>query len=735
VEDALVKRVIFVLLAITIVTSASGELVESAQAKYSGGSGTADNPYEIGSAADLLALAADTNDYNKYFVLTADIDLNPNLPGGQVFTTAVIAPDADNSNYTFQGTAFIGDFNGNNHTITNLTINTSGAGNDFLGLFGKIDSGGQIINIGLENVTITGGDNSFFLGGLVGWNSGNISNCLSTGTVNSGDNSGALGGLAGYNKGTISNCFSTGDVRGGDNSEYLGGLVGYNSLSIISNCYSTSVITGGDNSNSLGGLVGLSYGNVTDCYSTGKVTGGDNSEYLGGLVGLSYGDVSNCYSIGTVTGGSGSSILGGLVGFNNSAGTISVCCSTGAVTGAAPLGGLVGRNENGTISNCYSSGNVRESLNTPGIGGVVGDSNHGDISNCYSSGIITIGTSKYSGWLGLDRGGTAVSHCYYLFNKGSSAIGYSSGSLTAAQTKQQASFVGWDFAGETANGTSDIWWIAEGAGYPKLVWRLDVAKCTVTAGSADSDKISLSGQMGATSDDFVVGSNVKVTVSSSDIVNPCVLNFPINGRTFKNGKYNYSGTDSGVKKSFTYNVKTHKFALAASNADLSGLGCPVTANIEIGDCNATAELDETIVNGAKPIPINLMTGVKNALRVDFKPKRNQLLVTGGFAVANTDVNMTNRVSQGLVVTLGSQTFTIPANKLVAGSGKFTCSKAELTEGGVATASFDFNKCSFTLMIKNVGITSSGDTNLRIEFAGFSESVPVTLPYFLNGREW
>jgi hypothetical protein len=566
------KRAIFTLLVITAVSI-------PVFAKYSGGSGTAGDPYQIANAADLLDLAADTNDYDANFILTADIDLDPNLPGNQLFTTAVIASDTNNSNYTFDGTAFTGDFNGNNHTISNLTINTSGAGNDFLGLFGEIDPGGQIINLGLENVSITGGDTSIALGGLVGGNLNGgvtISNCYVAGNVTGGNNSNSLGELVGVNlvSGTINNCYATGTVTGGSGSSILGGLVGFNQQCDISNCYSTGTVTGGSGSSNLGGLMGVnSGGTISNCYSTDAVTGGDSSQRLGGLVGYNDGSISACYS-------------------------------TGAITGTAPLGGLVGRNESGTISNCYSSGNVRESLNTPGIGGVVGDSNHGDISNCYSSGIITIGTKKYTGWLGWDYGGTTISHCYF-FKKGSSTIGYSGGKLTAAQMKQQASFVGWDFAGETANGTNDIWWIAEGAGYPKLVWRLEVAKCTVTAGrEAGSDKISISGQIGAAADDFT--GTIKVTINSFDIVNPCVLTFPINNDTWKvkKGKYSYSGTEDGVKKSFKYDVRTGKFSFTASNVDLCGLACPLIVQIEINSYVRTAEVDEYVVNGPrKPIPI------------------------------------------------------------------------------------------------------------------------------------
>ena len=66
-----------------------------AHAQYSGGSGTAEDPYRIATAEDLMALGETPDDYDKHFVLTADIDLDPNLPGGKVFKRAVIAPDTD----------------------------------------------------------------------------------------------------------------------------------------------------------------------------------------------------------------------------------------------------------------------------------------------------------------------------------------------------------------------------------------------------------------------------------------------------------------------------------------------------------------------------------------------------------------------------------------------------------------------------------------------------------------
>jgi hypothetical protein len=144
---------------------------------YSGGSGTPEDPYQIANKEDLLTLAGTTADYSKCFILTADIDM-----GRQVFTTAVIAPDIDNSNYVFDGTAFTGAFDGNGHKITNFTIN--GGSNRYLGLFGYISSGGSVKNLGIENCTVSGSPGSYYVGGLVGYNYyGSISDCYSTGSV------------------------------------------------------------------------------------------------------------------------------------------------------------------------------------------------------------------------------------------------------------------------------------------------------------------------------------------------------------------------------------------------------------------------------------------------------------------------------------------------------------------------------------------------------------------------
>ena len=238
-----------------------------AHAKYSGGSGTAQDPYQIGTAADLILLGETPADYGKHFILTADIDLDPKLPGRKVFDRAVVAPDTDPTKGGFQGTPFSGIFDGNGHTISHLTIK----GKDFLGLFGQLGSGAQVKNLGVVGVNIIGSGS--YVGGLVGYNVGlTVTHCYSTGTISgAGD---FVGGLAGFNEygGDVTDCYSTSTVSGENN---VGGLVGTNGGS-LAYCYSTGAVSG---MSSVGGLVGSDGGPwdyddvVTACFWDTQTSG------------------------------------------------------------------------------------------------------------------------------------------------------------------------------------------------------------------------------------------------------------------------------------------------------------------------------------------------------------------------------------------------------------------------------------------------------------------------------
>jgi rhodanese-related sulfurtransferase len=225
------------------------ELCVEEEEKYSGGTGEPDDPYQIATAEDLMLLGETPEDYNKHFILTADIDLDPNLPGRKVFDRAVIAPDTNDATWEFEGTPFTGVFNGNGYMISHLTIQGQG----YLGLFGQLESGANIMNLGVVDVNVT--DSGLYIGGLAAENKGSITVSYSTGEIH-GDRS--VGGLVGYNSGNgeITNCSSNCTVSGFEN---IGGLLGHNFSGWVTRCFSTGLVTGTED---VGGLVGDNDANI-----------------------------------------------------------------------------------------------------------------------------------------------------------------------------------------------------------------------------------------------------------------------------------------------------------------------------------------------------------------------------------------------------------------------------------------------------------------------------------------
>ena len=246
----------------------------------------------ISTKKELLALAnaKDEETLGKNYKLTADLDL---------------------SDETFPGIGtaaqpFTGRFDGQNHTISNITV----SGTDNVGFFGVI-RGATIRSLNLTNVTITGKEK---VGGLVGYAqaaldkndlSKNIANliggCTVSGTV-SGEKQ--TGGLVGLNEGkadpyTLFSIASTIDKSSADvtvtGNEMTGGLVGENTGTITKSTAIGSV-TG---TNSTGGFAGSSSGDIYDSHAKGAVTG---NNHTGGFAGSSSGTVKNCYSLGAVTG-------------------------------------------------------------------------------------------------------------------------------------------------------------------------------------------------------------------------------------------------------------------------------------------------------------------------------------------------------------------------------------------------------------------------------------------------
>ncbi len=355
---------------------------------------------------------------------------------------------------------FTGTFDGDGHTISELFIDRSGT--DYVGLFGYVDSGSEVKNVGLKNVDVTGQSRT---GGLVGQNNGTVSNSYSTGSVTSDAYYSHAGGLVGQNNGTVSKSYSTGETSGRIN---VGGLVGRNN-GTVSSSYSTGEVSG---EQQVGGLVGLNDDKIENSYSTSEVSGNINLSYsVGGLVGRSWGTISNSYSAGEV---SGHIYVGGLVGEHDAkSARIENSYSTGEVNGLINAGGLVGRNRsNSTVSNSYATGNVTRISGTDTMfGGFVGQIKDGTIEYSYSTGSVFYDNDDDpddKGFVG--GGGVTAAYTGNFFdsdasNQSTDALG-TADPKTTAEMKNIATFNNADWDIEPTLEADPT------GGYPFLSWQL-----------------------------------------------------------------------------------------------------------------------------------------------------------------------------------------------------------------------------------------------------------------------
>jgi len=337
---------------------------------YWGGSGTETSPYLIRYPVHLQELGSNPADWNKHFKLVDYISLSDytgeqfNMIGVYTWGVADIpftgVFDGDGYtigrfSYTYSSTPqkHIGIFsyiNGADAEVKNLTVNhfeidggAQGVGEG--ALVGFLDLG-TISNCSAEDGTVTG--QFFTSGGLIGnVLGGTVTNCYASAEVSCSD--GQAGGLVGSNSGTITDCTSECDVTGKYN---VGGLVGTNNgAGNILYCFSAGNTSG---QQQVGGLAGENNGFIVESFSQGTVAG--TTTEAGGLVGrnVAGGKIYNSYSTASVSGGGN---CGGLVGLQWETGSIPTtilnCYATGAVSGTFPRGGLVGKNLSGTVTNSF----------------------------------------------------------------------------------------------------------------------------------------------------------------------------------------------------------------------------------------------------------------------------------------------------------------------------------------------------------------------------------------------
>lgn len=300
------------------------------------GTGTEADPFLIENARQLAYLAYRVNNgldaggghvsnHDYHYKLMVDVDLN----GSEDFQWTPIGYWNSDTDYQ----CFGGKFDGNNHTISGMYINSSA---NRVGLFGYTD-GATFEKLGIINNTIA--TTNSYAGGIIGYSKGTtIHNCNNNGNVMSG---GGSGGIIGCSEGTsISNSYNSGNVTSNGHDSDSGGIIGcVKNVTTIDNCYNNGDITSDSDS---GGIVGENYSqlNISNCYNTGIL----KAYYNGGIVGYNRGVlfVTNCYNtgllndIGTSTGGG---IVGGSPsgGCNNSNNYFLSTCGGNSTYGGQPM--------------------------------------------------------------------------------------------------------------------------------------------------------------------------------------------------------------------------------------------------------------------------------------------------------------------------------------------------------------------------------------------------------------
>ncbi|HSX44493.1 MAG TPA: hypothetical protein VLF39_00060 [Candidatus Saccharimonadales bacterium] len=346
------------ILAISLIALGSGKALA-----FSGsGDGSSGNPFQITNCAQLQSIG---DDVTAYYELANNINCSgsASFNGGDGWLPIV---------------GFTGSLDGQNHSITNLTINRPISPN-LVGLFAFITSNGVVKNLTLTaNVTALDQNSGILSGGLSG--NAQIINVTTHGSLNCSSFCGSfagfvqghiavsdshsdanvfgdikLGGLFGKvdcvgpgHTLTLTNSYYSGSVYG--TGILVGGIAGPSQGLILNKVFSNGTVTG---TNNVGGLVAQmsNIGSISLSYSTANVYGVDN---VGGLVGSANGfslSMDNVYYYGSIV--STGTYVGGLAG-NGSFDHVSFGYAAGSITGNDIVGGLFGNFSNGTLDHLFA---------------------------------------------------------------------------------------------------------------------------------------------------------------------------------------------------------------------------------------------------------------------------------------------------------------------------------------------------------------------------------------------
>lgn len=353
---------------------------------------------------------------------------------------------------------FGGNFNGNGHSIYNLSVDTS--------IFSSITADAVVENVHISNVKSTGNSSC---GIVASENRGTILNCVVSGNLISTSKAKYMAGIVVDNKGIVKNCVFNGSVTADadtdNNAKYIAGIAGTNNGE-ISNCYSMGSIS--TNAAIVAGVAAENYGDIVDCanymdvegaYSVAGIVAENQSRgcienctnygdiiqkstsdeaQAAGIVGGNKGQIINSYNYGDITGKS--SNIAGIAGYSSK--SIESCGNYGTITGKANVGGIVGLYNGSTacsIQKCFNKGNIKgiqtnTEVEAVGIGGIIGSSSTKASINIVNSYVVAniqagAGNNSIGGIVGVLPSGK-IENCYFA------------GDIVAAEDKCAAMIAG-----------------------------------------------------------------------------------------------------------------------------------------------------------------------------------------------------------------------------------------------------------------------------------------------------
>jgi hypothetical protein len=259
-----------------------------------------------------------------------------------------------------------------------------------------------------------------------------------------------------------------------------------------------------------------------------------------------------------------------------------------------------------------------------------------------------------------------------------------------------------------------------------LEYEMDLDKVTITAGkTAGTDSFSISGRFDpAVPTGFINGQMIMLQIGDPAF-------WTIKQALKQSGQkaiYSYTGTPN-----LKLDLEKGTFKMWAKDVDLTGVAAPVIITLALGSYNgaglAEDEGQDDVINGKKHMPLQLLIGQEDALRVDKVVCKEEtglvksLAVQGGLAMAD-DVDLSQIAG---TICWGNQQYPIPLGGLVnKGADKYQYSK-KATQGDSSTAVvlIDLAKCTFRIGLKNTAMTwQVSPAVLRLQLGTFDENSSV-----------